>query len=610
MAKAAKKKATKKVAKKTVKRKEPKQEKNVTAVAETSMPESMKEFLLDGKFVHRTGSKADTRLLRGADEVFRDVCKLDCDKSQREYVNNLLSEGRLTDAERAFIECNPTVLAQTFRNYFNTLRDERESQLSEKAEGGVVDAATPAANMAPYAISKARLVDTPLEIIEQAKQLALDPNLIEKISADIALAVAGEEQLTRLNYLFCSSRLLDSPLCVIVTGASASGKSYSLKQVGKFMPDETVMHVTDSTENALYYMSEHALEHRIILGGERRRDVTDANADKTRPYRELVSEKNLTKHVPVRQADGTIQTEEIVRYGPIALSESTTSQSIDAEDANRCIVVNTDESAEQTARIIAASDEADEAGNVALVPDEVYAVHWAFQRLLERATVRIPFAKAVGQMVTPRVVHNLESRRAWPQCKQVIKASALLYQFQRERDDSGVITATLEDYRIARGVLGQWLEKIIHGGLSEGSSNAFPALLVAFKKGIPFTIAEAVKAHVGGDSVLRKRWLPELERAGVIDAVNDSDTSRFSRGRRPQRYRLTMDKLPETECTVLPTVEEIQAVLDGGDIEGVEETDGETITVNGVQYMATEDGSVVQVGLNSDATNSMFLINK
>lgn len=602
MAKAVKKKATKKVAKKTVKRKEPKLE--ITAAAETSMPESMNEFSFTGKFSHHTGSRADATLLRGSDVVFRDTVKLDCDKSQREYVNNLLSEGSLMDAERAFIECNPTALATPFRKFHNTLRDARESKAAGKKAGA--EEYVPVSDMSPYMLSKTRLAETPLEIIEQAKKLATDPNLIERISSHIALAVAGEEQLARLNYMFCTSRLLDSPICLIVTGASASGKSYSLQQVGKFMPDETVLHVTDSTENALYYMSEHALEHRIILGGERRRDVTDANADKTRPYREMVSEKKLTKHVPVRQANGTMKTEEIVRFGPIALSESTTSQAIDAEDSNRCVVVNTDESAEQTARIIAASDEADEAGNVALVPDDVYAVHWAFQRMLVKATVRIPFAKVVGQMVTPRVVHNLESRRAWPQCKQVIKASALLYQFQREQDNNGTITATLEDYRIARGVLGQWLEKIIHGGLSDGAENAFPALLAAFNKGMPFTIAEAVKAHVGGDSVLRKRWLPELERAGVINTVDDSDMGRNGRGRRPQRYRVTVDKLPEKECTVLPTVEEIQAVLDSGEIEGIEQTGSEVFTHEGVAYMTADDGSVSQISANGDVTANLF----
>ncbi len=554
---------------------------------DAAVPESMRDWDCSGKFVGNRGSKADVEYRRkdGA-VIFRDVVKLDDSTDVRKWANNLLGEAKLSEDEYKFIEANPNYFDQKFRGLHNNLRDRRDAEAQQEA----LEEALPLDEMPPCDQSKAKLADMDDDVIAQAKELLKNPNLVEEISNHISLAVAGEKQLARLGYLFCTSRLLRNPLCLIVTGASSSGKSHVMEQVGKFMPRESVLTVTDSTENALYYMSEHALKHRIVLGGERRRDATDANADRTRPYREMISTGQLTKLIPIRGADGVMRTEPLLREGPIGLSESTTAQDIDAEDANRAIVINTDESQQQTQRIIEASDAADEAGNDALVPERIYELHHAMQRMLERTSIRIPFAKIVGEMVTPLIVHNLESRRAWPQCKRVIKASALLYQLQRKRDDRGNIIATLDDYRIARDVLGPWLEKIIHGGISEGSIGAFERLVNTFKVGQPFTITEAEKARIGGESQLRRRWLPELERAGLVDAVDDNEISGIRRGRPARRWRLTIDEVPEAANTVLPSPEAIAKKI-SGEANDVPEPEQPIHEVGGQRFVELADGS-------------------
>ena len=510
-------------------------------------------------------------------------------------MNNLLAEAKLSGDEYKFIEANPSTFDKQLRELHNSLRDNRDARVDQEPE----EVALPFDELPPCDQSKSKLTEMDDDVIAEAKELLKNPKLIEEISRHVALAVAGEKQLARLGYLFCTSRLLRSPMNIIVTGASSSGKSHVMEQTGKFMPDESVLTVHDSTENALFYMSEHALKHCVVLGGERRRDATDANADRTRPYREMISSGRLIKLVPMRQADGTMRTERIVRDGPIGLSESTTAQDIDAEDANRAIVINTDESQQQTQRIIRAGDEADEAGNDTLVPSHIYELHHAMQRILERASIRIPFAKIVGDMVTPHIVHNLESRRAWPQCKRVMKASALLHQFQRDRDKDGNIIATLEDYRIARDVLGPWLEKIIHGGISEGSIGAFERLVKKFNVGIPFTITEAEKARVGGESQLRRRWLPELERAGLIDAVDDNEISGIRRGRPARRWRLTIDEVPEAANSVLPSPEAVLRKMNG-EVAEVSKPDQPTLEMDGQQFVVEANGSIVDATLNGE----------
>ena len=561
----------------------------------TGKPESMAGWSFEGEFERNIGSRADVTVKNDGAELFRDVVKLDDRTNIRVWVTNLMAEGNLSDEQRDYIEANPSVFDKDLRTLYTALRDRRKADAEREPE----EAALPFDELPPCDQSKSKLTEMDDDVISEAKALLKNPKLIEEISRHIAYAVAGEKQLARLGYLFCTSRLLRNPMNIIVTGASSSGKSHVMEQTGKFMPEESVLTVHDSTENALFYMSEHALKHCIVLGGERRRDATDANADRTRPYREMISSGRLIKLVPMRQADGTMRTERIVRDGPIGLSESTTAQDIDAEDANRAIVINTDESQQQTQRIIRAGDEADEAGNDTLVPSRIYELHHAMQRILERASIKIPFAKTVGEMVTPHIVHNLESRRAWPQCKRVMKASALLHQFQRDRDEDGNIIATLEDYQIARDVLGPWLEKIIHGGISEGSIGAFERLVKAFDVNKPFTITEAEKARVGGESQLRRRWLPELERAGLVDAVNDNEISGIRRGRPARRWRLTIDEVPEAANSVLPSPEAVARKLSGDPVDAPE-PEQPIHEMNGQRFLEQPDGSLVDESINGE----------
>ena len=131
MAKAAKKKVVKRVAKKATKRKEPKQEKT-TAV---EMPSSLNELEFSGRLLHRTGSNADTALLRDGAEVFRASVKLDDERAVRRWVNDLTYDGKLTEEEQQYLEDNPTCLNSKLRQFNNMLRDARDSQLAEKEKG-------------------------------------------------------------------------------------------------------------------------------------------------------------------------------------------------------------------------------------------------------------------------------------------------------------------------------------------------------------------------------------------------------------------------------------------------------------------------------------------
>ena len=522
------------------------------------MADSKTEFV-DGAFIHHAGNKMSVRWVVESDRVaFVDTIDPTAEKARRKWFDSLkATEGLpagVTDADWPRFNDEIKRLHATA---LDARRIEKENRGKKQPDDGGGDD-----KPAPFVESKQCLADMPDDLVVAAKELLAANDLVDQIRGHLSRVIAGETPLALLCYLYGTSRLLQWPMNLIVTGASSSGKSFCLDQTSKFFPEETKIRVTDATENALFYMGERALEHRIVFGGERRRDQTDANADKTRPFRELISAGELHKYVPMK-VGGEIQTVHIKRRGPIALSESTTVAEIDAEDANRCIVVNTDESQSQTLRILAASDKADETGGPEHDMAPVYQLHHAVQRLLERETVVIPFASAVTKIIGPVVAHNVEVRRAWPQCKAVVKASALLHQFQRERTANGDVVANLDDYELARGVLGTWMARIIHGGLSPAAANAFERGVAVFGTATAFSCPEAVKKRIAGESQLRRRYIPEWERFGLVaPAYGEQQTGP---GRVSKRWQFTATEVPPVANTVLPPAADVMAVMAGHD---------------------------------------------
>ena len=135
------------------------------------------------------------------------------------------------------------------------------------------------------------------------------------------------------------------------------------------------------TDFGYLYMAPGSLVHRFVVVGERPHAQDDAAADATRALREMLSGGRLSKLVTVKEG-GKLRTELVQQDGPIAYVESTTKTSIFEEDANRCILLNTDERPEQTKRIMDATA-AVFSGRVAADAQSIIERHHALQRLLQ-----------------------------------------------------------------------------------------------------------------------------------------------------------------------------------------------------------------------------------
>jgi len=414
----------------------------------------------------------------------------------------------------------------------------------ELAEKLLAESGTPATKSDDAAggdgdAEKVEIVDPSTEEeLAEAREILRSGDLIDQIERDLGEAgIVGEDELKLSLYLIATSRLLDQPLHAIIRGDSSSGKSFVPGAVARLMPPEGVVKVTHLSPKALYRMPN--LEHRFLLLGERSRSSGSEQEDATKALRELRSERRLTLSTVV---DGKLA--EFHVEGPVASVETTTLEELFDEDANRCLLLTSDESSEQTARVTAAQAKAAAAGRRAGGSDRLARRHWAMQRLLaeEEAAVVVPFAETLAAAIPTQ---RVETRRAFPMLLAVVEASALVHRFQRGATDAGEILATLEDYALARRLVGSVLAASIADSPSDPVRRFFVGLRQHVQVGDEFTAPD-----LAGKLNRRRNRVNDLLRSlrpfGVIEQTEEA------KGPHPATWQLLASNLPEGEFVLPP----------------------------------------------------------
>jgi hypothetical protein len=297
------------------------------------------------------------------------------------------------------------------------------------------------------------------ELTEYQKDIGLrfltNKQMTDEIDRDItALGYVRERKNKLLLYLLMTSRLLDNPLHAIIISRSGAGKSQLVDIVEKLCPPEELESISDLSPQALFYVGQDDLKHKLLVIGEK-----EGSKGSDYPLRELISKKSISKAIPMKdQTTGQIRTVNIKVNGPIALVETTTNGEINPENLNRCFVVGIDESEEQT-RLIHARQRDKYTVDGYLNRRELARItekHIYAQRLLQPVMVFNPYAPL---LTFPSA--KLKTRRDNEKLLRLITVICFLHQYQRRRKqltiDSGevveYIECTVEDYRIAHDLL-------------------------------------------------------------------------------------------------------------------------------------------------------------
>ena len=341
---------------------------------------------------------------------------------------------------------------------------------------------------------------SPVEITATAQPpLAHEPDILAKLETEVRKrGLVGEETIAKIVYLVMTSRLLDKQVSAGVKGHSSSGKSYTVSTVVKFFPPEAYIEMTAMSQKSLIY-SKQEYSHRTLIVYEvvaLREGVED---DLTSYFvRSLLSEGRIEYPVTVRDKEGGFTTKTIVKEGPTNMLFTTTKTKVHSENETRVLSLNTNDSREQTARVLLEIAKEHEIGE-----DDGLSLWRALQSYLQHhgeRRITVPYATALAKKVPPVAVRM---RRDFSSILSLIRSHALLHQATRERDQQGRVVATLDDYRQVR--------ELISDVLAEG---------------VGATVSGTVRETVDAVQKLEK---PEGVMAREIADLLDLDKSNVSR---------------------------------------------------------------------------------
>ena len=363
------------------------------------------------------------------------------------------------------------------------------------------------------------------------EDFAHDPRILDHVARDLdLLGYAGEEATKKMVWLCACSRLLRHPLAVRLISPAGSGKSHLVKTVLQTLPPDSYREISRITEQALYRMAEGEqsdLQHCLVTVAE-----NEGSREADYPLRSLISEQRLELVTTIGGKGTTLRVQ-----GPIAYMETGTKMRGNAETSSRLITLRLETGTDQTrfiqqtiARKYMMVHEVDSSASIGR--------HHAFQKALVAGTfVRIPFAERIAFPA-----HTELARREFAKFLGVIASVTLIHGNLRKqvtRRSKLVLTATYDDYEVARELAGRAIEKQMSGTLSDSEAAVLTELrAMARQNGGSVIVTRAdINRCIGASSRTTDRALQRLEERGIIERISGSNGRRYE-------YRFSLETDP------------------------------------------------------------------
>lgn len=373
------------------------------------------------------------------------------------------------------------------------------------------------------------------------------PDLMQRTAESIAASgLIGEQTNALTAFLIYTSRKREHPLHLICLGASGTGKTYLQEKVGALMPPEDKLEITTLSENAFYYFGKEELKHKLILIED-----LDGATEVLYPLRELQSKRRISKTVTLKDSKGNLKTVTLTVEGPVSVSGCTTREKLYEDNANRCILIETDQSPQQDSRIMdyqrrasaGLIDKAAEAATQTLLQN--------VQRLLRPLTVRNPYAPHIH---LPQVV--FKPRRTAGLLLSFIETVTFYHQYQLTPKHDPATGETYIQTRPEHIIAAlELLTEVLFRKSDElsGATRKFLETLKTHlkeKKLSSFTAKEIRKTLRMNPSNL-KRYLLELERYGYLKG----------KGNRYRGYEYSITDISEYENLTHSIQADLQQII-------------------------------------------------
>lgn len=291
------------------------------------------------------------------------------------------------------------------------------------------------------------------ELSKEAKDILTNPDLLNILVKETNKFVAGEEDSILTVGLNSCGRLVKNSqrtsYNIIPNDQSGAGKDFITRNtLDVFVPKQYVEYRSRISETAFNYWHTKEAEPWWTWDGKvlYLSDVSDKVLN-SEVMKVFLSDE--TKALVVKDQKAV----ELEIVGKPCLFITTARSTPNQELLRRCYLMPLDSSTEQTKRIKQFAATKAITGKKA----EYDMVIKEAMTGLDRVTVVISY----GELLAQKFPDILIARTAFGTFCDLIKASAALYQFQRERDCNGNVIASLDDYEIAKDAF----DKLTSSGL-------------------------------------------------------------------------------------------------------------------------------------------------
>lgn len=440
---------------------------------------------------------------------------------------------------------------------------------------------------------------------------ASDQDILTKLMCDLGskCALTGEHRNAKLTYLALQSRRLSRPVSIVVKGQSASGKSYTVQCVLHTVPPAAVMVRTGLSELALVY-SKESFAHRTIIIFEavalKESKEKNEGHQGAMILRTLMSEGVIRHETTVKNEFGEFETAVYEKEGPTNCILTTTADSLHQENETRMLTLSTDDSKEQTRRVMLAAAAAED------LEGEPDFTEWhQLDAALDGAVhdVTVPYRAWLAHNIPAAAVRL---RRDFPMLLTFIRTHAMIHQLQRTKDDRGRVMATQADYNAVRKLVSDLMSDQVGVTVKQTMRQTVETVdrLDPEGKGGGVTV-DTLAAELKLDRTTAQRRASAAAKRGYL--VNAEAES--GRGRKAARYvtgeplpakQVMLPDLPEPEvwreCAC--TYADPDAHFPDNEAAGQDEEPGKSANVqasSGVKDETSEDGTLALLGAHLGA---------
>lgn len=266
------------------------------------------------------------------------------------------------------------------------------------------------------------------------------PHLLKQLNEKLAhTGIIGEEQNRLLLFIIATTYKMEHTLHGIIQSSSGSGKSHLINTIASLVPKEDVLSFSRVTSKAFYYYKSEDLTNKLILI----QDLDGLNDEALYGLRELQSSGELTSSITMKDKLGRTQAKLNVVEGKFASLSATTKQ-VYLDNYSRSIILQVDESLEQTKRIT------DYQNRLLSGKIDKKAQQKAINLLTNCIRMLKPyevFNKYLDTVNLP--IESCMLRRLNFQFQVFVNQLVIIHQFQRKTDKQGRLIATKEDVKLA-----------------------------------------------------------------------------------------------------------------------------------------------------------------